>query len=151
MVNCKMWVYIFFIGIYGICQGEVFFWKGEIFKGYFVTKDGRTQTVDEFINLTEFHTFIYRKRGILAHLPIVYIKSLRDAGGNQIQVTKKDGEVFTVQTWGPSGDQCMVFSHFQAEATIYANELYYDFHDLTEGKHSQSKISLCDIKKIVFG
>jgi hypothetical protein len=44
----------------------------------------------------------------------------------------------------------MVFSHFQAEATFYANELYYDFYDMIEGKHSQSKISLCDIKKIVF-
>lgn len=141
---------VFSVGFHGICQGELFPLKSRKIKGYFVTKDGRTQTVDDFVNLTEFHSFVCRLDGSIAPIQIVSIKSLTDLGGNRVRVTKKDGEIFTVETWNNTEDQCMVFTGFMAEITIYVNELSYKFHDVSRKQNSRSKISLCDIKKIVF-
>jgi hypothetical protein len=126
------------------------FFAEEFPGGYFLTKDGRTQTVDQFTNLTSFHTFIYRRQGIVAQIHIVLIKRLRDLGDNRIEVTKKNGEVFTVETWGFAKGDCMVFTYFKAEMTVYVNQLYYKFYNSSEGTLSQSRVSLCDIKEIVF-
>ena len=141
---------VFFVGVLGICHGEIFTWKSREVKGHFTTKDGKTQTVDEFINLTEFHNFVCRLEGSIAPIPIASIKSLTDLGGNRVRVTKKDGEIFTCEIWSNTGDPCMVFTWFMAEITMYVNELHYTFHDVSQDRYSQSRILLCDIETIVF-
>ena len=140
----------FFIAAQGVCQDKSFSWKGQVFKGYFVTKDGRTQPVDDFTNLSEFHTFVYLDQGIIMPLPIVYVKSLTLLEANQIQIAKHNGEVSTAEIWDDAPQRCMLFTTFRAEATVYVRELQYEFHDESRAASPQSKISLCDVKKIVF-
>jgi len=140
---------VFVVGAYNICQGMLS-WKSEKIKGHFETEDGWSKTVDEFTNLADFHFFIYRRDGIVAQTHIILIRSLEDLGGNQIKVTMKNGEVFAVEKWGVSSNDCMVFTYFMAENTVYVNTLYYRFYDASEDKYSNSEISLCDINEIVF-
>jgi hypothetical protein len=122
----------------------------EIFKGYFVTKDGRTQTVDEFTNLARSFTFVYRRKGIVTKLPLIDIKALTDLGSEQIRITRRNGEILSAQMWNIAGGKCMVFSYLKAEWSVYVNELDYSYYDQCESKRFQSEISLCDIKEIVF-
>lgn len=141
-------------GAHGICQVKpkplALGWKTQLFKGYFTTKDGRTQHVDDFLNLSEFHTFLYRYDGIIMPMSILYIKSITALGGNRLRIAQKNGEVLTAEMWDTAQHRCMLFTVFQAEATHYVRKLHYVFYDESQGKEVQAEVPLCDLKKIVF-
>ncbi len=152
-----LWIIVFYIlitGAHGICEVKAkplaLGWKTQLFKGYFTTKDGRTQHVDDFLNLSEFHTFHYRYDGIIMPMSIVVIKSLTALEGNRVRITQKSGEVSTVEMWDAAQHRCMLFTVFQAEATHYVRKLHYVFYDESQGKEVQAEVPLCDLKKIVF-
>ena len=141
-------------GAHGICQVKPkplgLGWKTQPFKGYFTTKDGRTQHVDDFLNLSEFHTFLYRYDGIIMPMSILHIKSITALGGNRLRISQKNGEVLTAEMWDADQHRCMLFTVFQAEITHYVRNLYYVFYDEGQGKEVQAEVPLCDLKKIVF-
>jgi hypothetical protein len=137
-------------GAHGFGAEKPFGWKSQIFKGYFTTKDGRTQHVDDFLNLSEFHTFIYRYDGIIMPMSIVYIKSITTLDGNQMRIVQKDGEILTAEMWDAAQHRCMLFTVFQAESTHYVRSLHYVFHDQGQEKQVQGEIPMCDVQKIGF-
>ena len=141
-------------GAHGICQTKPkplgMGWKGQPLKGSFITKDGRTQHVDDFLNLSEFHTFHYRYDGIIMPMSILHIKSVTVLEGNRLRITQKNGEVSTVEMWDAEQHRCMLFTVFQAEITHYVRNLHYVFYDEGQGKNVQAEVLLCDLKKIVF-
>jgi len=141
-------------GAHGICQVKPkplgLGWKMQPFKGYFTTKDGRTQHVDDFLNLSEFHTFIYRYNGIIMPMSVPKIKSITTIDGDRLRISQKNGEVLTAEMWDADQHRCMLFTVFQAEITHYVRNLHYVFHDESKGKEVQAEVPLCDVKKIVF-
>ncbi len=145
---------ILMTGSDAICQDEPkplgLGWKTGPFKGYFTTKDGRTQYVDDFVNLSEFHTFLYRYDGIIMPMSIVDIKSITALGGNRLRITQKNGEVLTAEMWDAAQHRCMLFTVFQAEITHYVRNLRYVLHDESQGKEVQGEVLLCDVKEIGF-
>jgi hypothetical protein len=141
---------LLFTVLQGMGEARGFTWKGQTIKGHFVTRDGRVQEVEDFIDLTEFHSLLYRREGILAPLPLVYIRRLTYLDGRKIQVLRKDGETLTVQSGDTSRPHCMVFTCSQAEATTYVHELRYTFIEAGRGERAQARISLCDVQEIAF-
>ena len=141
-------------GAEGICQAAPkplgMGWKGQPLKGYFTTKDGRTQHVDDFLNLSEFHTFHYRYDGFVMPMSIVVVKSLTALDGNRVRITQKNGEVMTVDMWDAEQHRCMLFTVFQAEITHYVRKLQYVFYDESQGKDVQAEVEMCDLAEIVF-
>lgn len=141
-------------GAHGICQVKPkplgLGWKTQPIKGYFTTKDRRTQHVDDFLNLSEFHTFLYSSDGIIMPMSILHIKSITTLGDNRLRITQKNGEVSTVEMWDAAQHRCMLFTVFQAEITVYVRNLHYVFYDEGQGKDVQAEVLLCDLKKIVF-
>jgi hypothetical protein len=135
---------------HGLCEEKPFGWKSQIFKGYFTTKDGRTQPVDDFLNLSEFHTFIYRYDGIIMPMSIVYVKSVTALDGNRMRIVQKDGETLTAEMWDGAQHRCMLFTVFQAESTHYVRKLHYVFYDQNQEKKVQGQIPMCDVKEIGF-
>jgi hypothetical protein len=134
----------------GICGEKPFGWKSQIFKGYFTTKDGRTQQVDDFLNLSEFHTFIYRYDGIIMPMSIVYLKSVTARRDNQLRIVQKDGEILTAEMWDAKEHRCMLFTVFQAESTHYVRVLHYVYYDQGHRKQVQAEVPLCDVREIGF-
>ena len=145
---------VLFVGSHGICQATPkplgMGWKGQPFKGSFTTKDGRTQQVDDFLNLSEFHTFHYRYDGFVMPMSIVVVKSLTALEGNRVLVAQKNGEVLTVEMWDAEQHRCMLFSVFQAEITHYVRKLQYVYYDESQGKDVQAEVLMCDLAEIVF-
>ena len=137
-------------GSHGLCEEKPFGWKSQIFKGYFTTKDGRTQAVDDFLNLSEFHTFIYRYDGIIMPMSIVYLKSVTALEGNRMRIVQRDGETLTADMWDGAQHRCMLFTVFQAESTHYVRKLLYVFHDQGQAKQVRAEIPVCDVKEIGF-
>jgi hypothetical protein len=141
-------------GTYGLCQATPkplgMGWKGQPLKGSFTTKDGRTQHVDDFLNLSEFHTFHYRYDGFVMPMSIVVVKSLTALEGNRVRVAQKNGEVLTVEMWDAEQHRCMLFTVFQAEITHYVRKLHYVFYDESQGQEIQAEVKMCDLAKIVF-
>jgi hypothetical protein len=145
---------ILMAGAHGLCQATPkplgMGWKGQPLKGYFTTKDGVTQHVDDFLNLSEFHTFHYRYDGFVMPMSIVVVKSLTALEGNRVRVAQKNGEVLTVEMWDAEQHRCMLFTVFQAEITHYVRKLHYVFYDESRGKEVQAEVKMCDLAKIVF-
>jgi hypothetical protein len=125
-------------------------WKGKPLKGYFTTKDGVTQHVDDFLNLSEFHTFHYRYDGFVMPMSLVVIKSVTALEGNRLRIAEKNGEILTAEMWDAAQHRCMLFTVFQAEITHYVRKLDYVFYDESQGKEVHGEVLVCDLKKIVF-
>ena len=145
---------VLFAGVHGVCQATPkplgMGCKAQPFKGSFTTKDGQTQRVDDFLNLSEFHTFHYRYDGFVMPMSIVVVKSLTALEGNRVRVTQKNGEVLTVDMWDADQHRCMLFTVFQAEITHYVRKLHYVFYDERQGKDVQAEVMMCDLAKIEF-
>ena len=102
----------------------------ETVKGHFITKDGKYQPVDEFMDL-KGESFFYKSEGKELSIPYAEIKSLTYFGDDKILVKKRNGKELRVNK-------------------SYLRVGSFAFYDPVSMKYSTEMISNHLIKKIVF-
>jgi len=127
----------FILVVSGYCFGA-----REIFKGYFVTTDGKTQAVSEFVNLKLDFSCTYQGNRI--KIPLEDIKSIIVIGKWEdkiVVVEKRNGKMFKVEgrlDWiadsGCSPAKCIL----------------YKFYDEINEHYSKAQIIGLSVKEIVF-
>ena len=111
--------------------------QAETYKGYFVTFEGKTQVVGEFLSLKD--NLEARYNGNLIKIPMASIKKVLCVDPKELLVTKRDGKEFLVTAWtgemfNTDGNGCM----------------RYTFYDEINEQYSTDKINGGQLKEIVF-
>ena len=127
-IVCFVIAALSFFGMFSFSFGT-----GETFKGFFVTKEGKTIVVGEFIRLKKRKCYSCYFEGNSICVPFTEIKNLTDLGNRIVLIEKRSGKKFKVK--------CM---HFPP---LIVGE--YAFYDQNSEKYSEGDYTDYT-RKIVF-